>query len=167
MPSLDAIPDGVHVFVDSTILHYACVQFPPATAQCIRFLTRVSQSEITASVTVPIVNDAIHKVMCSEAVARFNRPRAGLVSWLKQNPVEVRQLKSAGTLLDLIGALPLELLPLNIELLREGQQAVDQFGLLAGDALILAVMKHHSISHLATNDDDFDQVPSFSIWKPR
>lgn len=32
---LDDVPSGVTIFVDSTILHYALVQFDVATEQCI------------------------------------------------------------------------------------------------------------------------------------
>jgi len=28
-------------------------------------------------------------------------------------------------------------------------------------------MQRHGISHLATNDDDFDWVPGVTVWKPR
>ncbi len=37
----------------------------------------------------------------------------------------------------------------------------------AGDALIVAMIQRHGITHLATNDDDFDRVPDLSAWKPR
>jgi predicted nucleic acid-binding protein len=40
-------------------------------------------------------------------------------------------------------------------------------GLLTNDALIVAVMQRHGITHLATNDDDFDRVPGITVWKPR
>ena len=84
--SLDDIPAGVTTFIDSTVLHYAIAKFEAATPQCVRFLDRIAKSELMGCLTLPVLNDAVHKVMCSEAVARFKRPRAGLVNWLKQNP---------------------------------------------------------------------------------
>lgn len=70
------VPAGQTVFLDSTILHYAFVDFPGATQLCIDLLMRVVKEELAACVTVPVLNDAVHKVMCSEAKERFDQPRA-------------------------------------------------------------------------------------------
>jgi predicted nucleic acid-binding protein len=42
-----------------------------------------------------------------------------------------------------------------------------QFGLLTNDALVVALMRRHSLTNLVTNDDDFDTVPGLTVWKPR
>lgn len=86
---------------------------------------------------------------------------------MKQNPTEVRQLNHAGDLLNLVGALPIRFLSLDLESLVDAQQKVGAHGLLANDALIAALMQRHNITHLATNDDDFDVVPGITVWKPR
>ena len=100
--SLDDLPAGTTAFVDSTILHYALVQFEPSTGQCIRFFERVAKQEISACLHIPSLNDAVHKVMCSEVVVRFQRPRAGLVRWMKENPRLVRKLVLASDLLNVV-----------------------------------------------------------------
>jgi predicted nucleic acid-binding protein len=38
--------------------------------------------------------------------------------------------------------------------------------LLTGDALIVAVMQAHGLSHLASNDTDFDRVPGLTRYAP-
>lgn len=161
------VPAGETVFLDSTVLHYAFVSLPVATPQCIELLLRVARGELTAHLTVPVLNDAIHKIMCSEAKERFQQPRAGLVNWLKNNPDRTRELTHAAEVLQLVGELPLILLPVDLAALIEAQAAVTSFGLLAGDALIVAMMQRHGITHLATNDDDFDRVTGLRVWKPR
>jgi predicted nucleic acid-binding protein len=48
-------------------------------------------------------------------------------------------------------------------------RAVDlsrQFGLLTGDALIVAVMQAHGLSNLASLDTDFDRVPGITRYAP-
>ncbi len=72
--SLDNIPAGVAVFIDSTALHYADVNFEAFTMQCIQFLERMQTAALIGSLTLPVLNDAVHKVMCSEAVERFKQP---------------------------------------------------------------------------------------------
>ena len=42
-----------------------------------------------------------------------------------------------------------------------------EYGLLTNDAMIVALMQRHRLSHLITNDDDFDAVPGLTVWKPR
>ena len=39
--------------------------------------------------------------------------------------------------------------------------------LLTGDAIVVALMQRHSLTHLVTNDDDFDAIPGLTVWKPR
>lgn len=161
------VPAGQVVFLDSTILHYAFVSFPGATAQCIELLRRVATQDLAGCLTVPVLNDAIHKVMCSEAKERFNQPRTGLVNWLKSNPHRARELHRALEVLRLVEAMPITVLPVDLADLIQAQGVVQTYGLLASDALILAVMQRHGITHLATNDDDFDSVPGLTVWKPR
>jgi len=161
------VPARSVVFLDSTVLHYAFVNFANATPQCIRLLKRIADRELTACLSLPVLNDAVHKVMCSEAIARFNRPRSGLVSWMKTNPDRIRELTNAQEVLRLINALPIHFLPVDVAALTDAQQMVAAYGLLASDAMILGLLHRHGIIHLATNDDDFDRVPGLNVWKPR
>jgi predicted nucleic acid-binding protein len=41
-----------------------------------------------------------------------------------------------------------------------------QHGLLTNDALIVAVMQDHGLTHLASNDADFDRVPGITRYAP-
>jgi hypothetical protein len=118
------LPAGQTVFLDSTVIHYAFVDFPGATQQCIELLNRVAKREVSACLTVPILNDAVHKVMCSEAAARFNQPRAGLVRWMKSNAAQIRQLARAAEVLRLIEALPVAVLDVDLATLVEAQIVV-------------------------------------------
>lgn len=164
--SLD-VPAGQTVFLDSTIFHYAFVNFPGATPQCVDLLERVAKKELAALMTVPVLSDAVHKVMCSEAKERFNQSRGGLVNWLKANPNRVRELTAATEALRLVEAMPIALVSVDLAAVIDAQRVVREYGLLASDALIVAMMQRQGITHLATNDDDFDSVAGLTVWKPR
>ncbi|MBI3321586.1 MAG: PIN domain-containing protein [Candidatus Omnitrophica bacterium] len=66
-----------------------------------------------------------------------------------------------------------QLLKLHVQVLpvgkREVTMAVDlsqRYHLLTNDALILATMILHRLTHLATNDEDFHHVPHLTLWRP-
>lgn len=44
--------------------------------------------------------------------------------------------------------------------------ASQQHGLLSGDALIVATMRHFALTLLASHDADFDRVPGLARYKP-
>lgn len=41
-----------------------------------------------------------------------------------------------------------------------------QHGLLTGDALVVAVMRQHGLTNLASADADFDRVPGITRYAP-
>jgi predicted nucleic acid-binding protein len=41
-----------------------------------------------------------------------------------------------------------------------------QYELLTGDAVIVAVMRQHGLTNLASLDDDFDRVPGLTRYAP-
>jgi predicted nucleic acid-binding protein len=41
-----------------------------------------------------------------------------------------------------------------------------QFELLSDDALVVAVMQEHGLTHLASHDADFDRVPGLTRYGP-
>jgi predicted nucleic acid-binding protein len=57
--------------------------------------------------------------------------------------------------------------PLTITILQQAAQLSITHELLTNDAAILAHMQTLGITHLATNDDDFDKVTGITAWKPR
>ena len=40
------------------------------------------------------------------------------------------------------------------------------FGLLTNDALVISVMRHQGLTHLASHDADFDRVPRLTRYAP-
>jgi predicted nucleic acid-binding protein len=53
------------------------------------------------------------------------------------------------------------------EILGDAGAAISQqTGLLTNDALVVAVMQHHGLANLASNDADFDRVPWITRYSP-
>ena len=65
-------------------------------------------------------------------------------------------------------ALGIEMLMTTKKLLSETKAERVNHALMAGDSLHLGCMNRHdpTIANMATNDSDFDHVPTVTIWKP-
>lgn len=140
---------------------------PVVSEHCLAFVNRVMAGKISAAVSVPVLSDTLHKVMVAEVAARTQRDRAGIVSYLGKHPEVIAQLVEYPRAMDRLAAIPMEMLPIDQTILRQASNFAVSHRLLTNDAIIIALMQRHGIVHLVTNDDDFDQVPTITVWKPR
>jgi predicted nucleic acid-binding protein len=161
------MPHGATAFVDANILHYAVVPTPPFSEHVYPFMDRLTAGEINGVASVQVLADAQHKSMLSLLAAQYGLSRAKIVGWAKKHPSDVCALAGLTEAVQLLRSATVGILPLDSALLDEASQASTQYGLLTNDAIIVALMRRHGIIHLATNDDDFDRVPSITVWKPR
>jgi len=63
-------------------------------------------------------------------------------------------------------SLNIQVIPITQPLLEAAALASQQFELLTGDALVVAVIQAHGLTHLATNDANFDRVPGLTRYEP-
>ena len=60
----------------------------------------------------------------------------------------------------------IQVLPIDGALIAEAGDATRRTGLLTNDALVVAVMQGHGVTHLASHDADFDRVPGLVRYAP-
>jgi predicted nucleic acid-binding protein len=162
------VPAGARVFIDANIFHYAIIPVPPFTDAVLVFVNRLRAREFAGYASFQTLADAQHKTMLSLSAIQYSLTRPGLVGWLKNHPDQVRTLAGLTQAATMLRALPLNILPSDeAALLLEAAAICRTHGLLTNDSLIVALMQRHGITHLATNDDDFDRVPGITVWKPR
>lgn len=161
------VPDGTRCFVDSNILHYALIPTFDASAACLELVDRAIAGIVSLSVRVQVLADAVHKAMISEAAQLAGRERAGIVGYLKKHPKLIPRLVEWPKAIERLRSVPLQILSSDVELLFDAARLSTAHGLLTNDAMIVALMQRHGITHLATNDDDFDGVTGITVWKPR
>lgn len=161
------IPDGAVCLVDSNIFYYALVSTPGVSEHCLSILNRAVAGKISIAASVPILSDTLHKVMISEVAQLSRRGRAGLIAYLGKHPEIITRLVEYPQALDRLSVVPMNVLSIDEQLLREASGLAVLHGLLTNDALIVALMHRHGLIYLVTNDDDFDRVPDITIWKPR
>ena len=163
-----AFPPTTEVcFLDANILYYDVITQPALSEFSSTLVREIVTGQRKAATTLGAIADAVHKVMFSEAAMLFNRPRAGLLAWIKNHPEAIQQLSVFRAAAEKYATLPLNILEMDVEFVRRGADISANTGLLTNDAILVAAMEIYEIRHLVTNDDDFDHVPNITVWKPR
>lgn len=84
----------------------------------------------------------------------------------KEHPAEGKKLTTHVLVPGKIQALGVHILAPTLEDLLASQEGKLICGFLTHDALQLAVMTRHRLTHLATNDPDVERVESLKVWRP-
>jgi predicted nucleic acid-binding protein len=161
------IPDRTACFVDSNIFYYALTHTPGLSEPSQALMDRAIAGRISVSATIPVLSDTVHKIMAAEASRMVKRERAGIVGFMGHHPEIIGQLVEYPLALERLSVVPMNILSVDVELLRDATRIALQSHLMTNDALIVAVMRRHQLTHLITNDDDFDGVADLTVWKPR
>lgn len=164
---IDSLPAGASCFIDANILGYALIELDPLTTRCRTFLERVALGDVLGFTSAGAVADALFRTMIVEASSRFVPAGTKPLTFLQNHPQLIAQLSHHATAAEALARLPLQLLPVDWDVIRAASRFSKQHGLLTNDATIVALMQRHQLIHLATNDDDFDRVPDLKAWKPR
>lgn len=160
------IPDGATCFLDATIFYYHLVNTPPLSDDCSDLLARVATGAIDGVTSSVALAEANHKVMLAEVMRKHGFGPQGLINRLKKHPELLDQLTEHRQIIPLAQALGIRIEAITVDLLSQAAKLSPQHHLLTNDALTLAVMEKLLLTHLATNDDDFDSIPGLIISKP-
>jgi predicted nucleic acid-binding protein len=99
-------------------------------------------------------------------VTRTGWPETGVAWRLKRHHAEIRNLSRHRQAIGEIATIGIRVLPIDQPLLAAATMLSQQYELLSGDALIVAVMQAHGLTHLASHDPDFDRVPGITRYSP-
>lgn len=160
------LPSGATVFIDANCLVYAATSDPTYGAPCQRLLDEIENKNLQGCTSAAVLGDLSHRLMTIEAALVFNRSMSGIANWLRRHPAEVQRLTQYSQSLDDLLAIPLPILPVTGTQVSRARHFSRQYGLLTNDALIVAVMQDHGLTHLASNDPDFDRVPGITRYAP-
>src|SRR5205807_1048993 len=98
-----------------------------------------------------VLADVAHRLMTLEAMNRLGWPAAGLAARLRRHHAEIPSLVLYRQALVRLGQMGVQVLPVTEPLVLAATQASQQFELLTGDALIVAVMQANGLTNLASN----------------
>jgi len=160
------LPAGATAFVDASVfIHHfePNAVFGPASTE---FLERIENQVINGVTTTHIVSEVAHRLMTIEAMQTFGWKSAGIAVRLRNHPTEVQTLKRFRQAVQEIPRFGVQILTVDPAWLDAAADLSQQTGLLHNDALVVAAMRAHGFTNLASADPDFDRVPGLTRYAP-
>jgi predicted nucleic acid-binding protein len=141
-----SIPKGSHVYIDAnTLINHASADHTYG-ASCKQLMERIARAEVGGFTSAHVLSDVAHRLMTLEAIAGFGWPSKGIATRLRNNPAEVQKLTQFWRAIDDMAQMGLQVLPIDLTLVSAATVLSQQYGLLTGDALIVAVMQGHQLA---------------------
>lgn len=163
--NLASLPSGSHVFVDANIFVYSFAADPTFGAPCNDFFDRVQAKDLSASISSALLSDVAHRLMTLEACDLMGWAYAGIGRRLRRDVTVIQRLRKHRLALDDISRVATVVEVTGADVLRAADLG-SVHGLLSGDGLILAMMERLRINFLASNDADFDRIPTITRYSP-
>ncbi|MBI3990361.1 MAG: type II toxin-antitoxin system VapC family toxin [candidate division NC10 bacterium] len=164
--TLSEIPSATEIFIDANIFVYHFSGPTALTPACSAFLRRIEDRDLAGFTSLIVVAEVLHRLMIIEATETLQVEARQVVRYLKEHPTEVRKLTGHLVVPEKIQAIGVHILTPTFDDLLASQEEKLTFGFLTNDAMNLAVMKRHHLTHIATNDPDFARVESLKVWSP-
>jgi predicted nucleic acid-binding protein len=161
------LPAGAAIFLDASVfIHHfePNALFGPAATQ---FLERIENQELSGITATHVVSEVTHRLMTIEAMQAFGWKSAGIALRLRNHPSQVQTLKRFRQAVQEIPLFGIRILTIDSAWLDPAAEISQQTGLLHNDALLVAVMRAHGLTNLASADPDFDRVPGISRYAPQ
>jgi predicted nucleic acid-binding protein len=160
------LPAGATVFLDASVfIHHfePNAAFGPVATE---FLERIENQEINGVTATHIVSEVAHRLMTIEAMQAFGWKSSGIALRLRNHPAQVQTLKRFRQAVKEIPLFGIRILAIDPTWLDPAAEISQQTGLLHNDALVIAVMRAHGLTNLASADPDFDRVPGITRYGP-
>ena len=161
--TLDRLPAGSRVFVDSTIFIYHAAG---ASLQCRSFLERCEAGEIKGVTSVVALAETAHRLMMIEAVIQGLVSAKDVPKRLRARPDIVRKLHVYQEQVERIPLMGIEVVSVGHDVLLASAEVRRQHGLLVNDSLIVAAARAAGIATLASADRDFARVKGLIVYGP-
>ncbi|MFH0967868.1 MAG: type II toxin-antitoxin system VapC family toxin [Methanobacteriota archaeon] len=187
MNNLANIPYGTKIIIDTNILVYFALAHEKYGISCMKFLSRVQNGEISGFIPTIVLNELVHILMMAELIRKgYGKNRVEAIQFMKTR-LRSRGKKnhqsnespngscadSFNTIVSTTWTWIEKISDLNCMIILERPSTFQasihlsqEYGLLAKDAYIAAFAESYEISHIATNDIDFNAIPGLTSWIP-
>ena len=161
-----AIRTGESVFVDANVFVYNFGPDPSFGPPSRGLLERFEAGDVKGCTSTHVLHDVAHRLMTLEACQTFGWPYSGIGQRLRRHPPDIQKLYRFRQALDEILAIGVQVFPVSADQVLLAGDLSRANGLLSGDALVLAVMRSHGVTNLASSDTDFDQILEITRYSP-
>lgn len=161
--SLASIRPGAWVVIDTNILVYAN---QGRSRECVRLLERCAGGELQGTVPSPMAADLAHALMLIEARENNWIERGGPARALAVRPDFVRRLVRYENQMREFFGIGLRIEPAGAGDILEAMHITRESGLLANDALLLAVARRLNCEAVASADKAIAAAPGFVVYAP-
>lgn len=161
--NIDNLPSGARVAVDANIIIY---HFTGTSKQCSFFLERARRGELAAYIPTHIALELLHRLMMLEAVADGHIQSGSPAKKMSSKPELVRSLQRSYRDFRLLDRLGIRILSTSASALARVSWYSMNYGLLANDAALLAVMEEENLRHLVSCDSQLRDISPFQTWLP-
>lgn len=161
---LSDLPAGTRVAVDANIILY---HFTGRSRDCSGFLQRVQKGELSAFMPAHIGLELLHRLMMLEAVASGITRSGSPAKKMSGKPDSVRKLQRSYRDFQALGKLGLKMVDTSVAALVRVTWFSMNYGLLANDAAILAVMEQEGVEHLVSSDKLLQNIAPLQTWCPQ
>lgn len=165
--TLDQVPAGARLFVDANILVYHFQPHPGFGPTCHRLLERIERQDVEGLTSTNLLGELAHRLMVLEAGTLPGWSGGKVLNRLKQHPGVVKQLTLFQTAVESVLQSKIQVLTIPPLLVSTAATLSRQHGLLTNDAVILALMQAHGLTHLASHDAHFDSVSVITRYAPQ
>lgn len=163
--SLHNLPANTPVFIDANVFVYFLLKDDQYFPACKEFLARMETGEIIGFTNTLTMNETIFLYLKTHLIARHNLNPRQFLSFAKSHPKEVANV-DLSLPLKLFTAETLRIVGPPQHIIIEYLPQLHRYGLLPNDTFHLLTMDYLNLSHIATNDKDFETIPHLNIWKP-
>ncbi len=161
-----SIPSGAAIFLDANTLIYHFGNEPKYGAACTQLIKRIELRDLSGFTSAHALADVAHRLMTLEAMKLKGWPQTGVAARLRKHHAEIPTLSVYRQAIAGIPLLGIQVLPLTHPEVETATQLSHQYELLTGDALVVAVMRQHGLTNLASEDGDFDRVSWLTRYAP-
>jgi predicted nucleic acid-binding protein len=161
-----SIPAGLAIFIDANTFLYYFTAHARYGSACQKLLDRIENRDISGFTSASVLAEVVHRLMTIEACQRFGWATRGIARRLRHGPAQVQQLSRSRQAMDEVTLIGLDVLSVSKSHISVAPDISRQYGLLCGDALVVAIMQTFGLVHLASRDSDFDRVPGITRYGP-
>jgi predicted nucleic acid-binding protein len=161
--TLERIPDGARIFVDSVIFIY---HFTGLSNHCRTLIQRCEYGAVRGITSTLVLAEVTHRLMLIEATAKRLITPGNQAHKLRDKPNVVRELHAYQEQVEQIPLLGIEVQSIEPSLLFRAANLRGKYGLLTNDSLVLQAAVDAASDGLATADGDFECVTELLVYRP-